>query len=82
MSGIITPTILAENAEQYKEQVERVSGFAERVHIDITDGEFAPTLTVSVPELWGQGILRKYICELSWRDCTPLSSMSMDESLL
>jgi len=52
MSGIITPTILAENAEQYKEQVERVSGFAERVHIDITDGEFAPTLTVSVPELW------------------------------
>lgn len=52
MSGIITPTILAENAEQYKEQVERVSGFAERVHIDITDGEFAPTLTVGVPELW------------------------------
>ncbi len=52
MSGIITPTILAETAEQYKEQVERVTGFAERVHIDLSDGEFAPTFTINVPELW------------------------------
>ena len=28
------------------------TGFAERVHIDLTDGEFAPTFTVSIPELW------------------------------
>ena len=52
MSGVITPTILAETAEQYKEQVERVTGFAERVHIDLSDGEFAPTFTISVSELW------------------------------
>ena len=52
MSGVITPTILAESAEQYKEQVERVTGFAERVHIDISDGEFAPTFTIGVPEMW------------------------------
>jgi ribulose-phosphate 3-epimerase len=52
MSAVITPAILAENAAQYKEQVDRITGFAERVHIDISDGEFAPTLTVSVPELW------------------------------
>ncbi len=52
MSAVLAPTILAENPEQYKEQVERITGFAERVHIDITDGEFAPTFTVSVPELW------------------------------
>src|SRR5690606_26408053 len=24
----------------------------ERVHIDLTDGEFAPTFTVGVPDLW------------------------------
>ena len=51
MSAVITPAILAENAAQYKEQVDRITGFAERVHIDISDGEFAPTLTVSIPEL-------------------------------
>ena len=52
MSAVITPAILAENAAQYKEKVDRITGFAERVHIDISDGEFAPTLTVSIPELW------------------------------
>ena len=55
MSAVITPAILAENAAQYKEQVDRITGFAERVHIDISDGEFAPTLTVSIPELWAPG---------------------------
>lgn len=52
MSSVIAPAILAENAQQYKEQVDRITGFAERVHIDLTDGEFAPTFTVSIPELW------------------------------
>lgn len=52
MSAIIAPAVLAETAEQYKEQVERITGFAERVHIDLTDGEFAPTLTVGVADLW------------------------------
>ena len=55
MSAVITPAILAENAAQYKEQVDRITGFAERVHIDISDGEFAPTLTVSIPELCRRG---------------------------
>lgn len=52
MSAIIAPAVLAESAEQYKEQVERITGFAERVHIDLTDGEFAPSFTVGVSELW------------------------------
>jgi len=52
MSSVIAPAILAENAQQYKEQVDRITSFAERVHIDLTDGEFAPTFTVSIPELW------------------------------
>ena len=52
MSAVIAPAILAENAAQYKEQVDRITGFVERVHIDISDGEFAPTLTVGIQELW------------------------------
>ncbi len=52
MSSVIAPAILAENAQQYREQVDRITGFAERVHIDLTDGEFAPTVTIGIPELW------------------------------
>lgn len=52
MSAVIAPTITAENAEQYKNQVERISGFAELVHIDISDGEFAPVFLTGIDELW------------------------------
>ena len=51
-NSVIAPAILAENAEQYKEQVDKITGLVERVHIDISDGEFAPTLTVGISELW------------------------------
>jgi ribulose-phosphate 3-epimerase len=50
--SIIAPTITAENADDYKAQIERVHTFADRVHIDITDGEFAPTFTLSAAQIW------------------------------
>lgn len=50
--AVIAPAILAENGLQYKEQMERVKDFAERVHIDIADGEFAPSFTVGSNETW------------------------------
>ena len=43
---MIAPAILANTPEDYKAQIERLHGFAERVHIDVTDGEFAENLTV------------------------------------
>lgn len=52
MSAVISPSILAETPEAYKEQVDRITGFAERVHIDVTDGLFAPTQTVGLRDLW------------------------------
>lgn len=48
----IVPAILADNLQEYNLQVEKVKTFAKRVHIDITDGEFAPSFTVSESELW------------------------------
>lgn len=51
-NAVVAPAVLAESAERYKEQVERITGFAERVHIDVTDGQFAPSLTVGIQELW------------------------------
>ena len=50
--SVIVPAVLADNAMMYKEQMDRITGFAERVHIDITDGEFAPTFTVGIADLW------------------------------
>lgn len=49
---VIAPAILADSADDYKLQVQRVHTFAERVHIDIADGEFAPTFTVGAAQVW------------------------------
>ena len=50
--SIITPAILATNPDEYKAQVETIFPFAERVHIDVTDGEFAPNLTLPETQIW------------------------------
>ena len=50
--SIIAPAILATTPEEYKSQVEAIFPFAERVHIDITDGEFAPNLTLPETQIW------------------------------
>ncbi len=48
----IVPALLCETADDYKATVERLHPFAKRVHIDLTDGEFAPTFTVGVNQIW------------------------------
>ena len=50
--AVIAPTILTESEDDYRNTVERLHGFAQRVHIDLADGEFAPTFTVGVNQLW------------------------------
>ena len=50
--SVIAPAILAENPDDYKAQAERLHPFAQRVHVDITDGEFAPTFTVNAAQVW------------------------------
>lgn len=50
--SVISPTITVETAEEYKLAVERLQPFAQRVHIDISDGEFAPTFLLSENQLW------------------------------
>ncbi len=48
----IAPALLADSVDTYKEQAERLHVFAKRVHVDVTDGVFAPSFTVSVDQLW------------------------------
>lgn len=49
---VIAPAILAENAELYKQAIDKVQPFAQRAHIDVSDGEFAPTFTIGMNEIW------------------------------
>ncbi len=48
----IAPAILATTPEEYEQQISRLHGFVERVHIDITDGEFAQNLTIPETQVW------------------------------
>lgn len=58
MNATISPTILAEDAAAYQQQIETVSQFAARLHIDIADGSLAPTHTVGIDEIWWPGGVR------------------------
>lgn len=48
----IVPTITAENPHTYREQIERVQDFAERIHIDLMDGRFTPNTSININQVW------------------------------
>ena len=52
MSAQIAPAVTVETTEQYKDAMEKIHQLADRVHIDISDGEFAPTFLVSPNDVW------------------------------
>lgn len=52
MKTVICPTVTAYEPHQYREQIERASKFAERIHIDLMDGEFAPTVSPDLLQVW------------------------------
>lgn len=50
--AVICPTVTAFNPHEYRAQMERLIPFAERIHIDLMDGEFAPTKSPSLEQIW------------------------------
>lgn len=48
----ICPTITAYDSVEYKLQINQVVAFAERIHIDLMDGEFAPTKSPELSTIW------------------------------
>ncbi len=50
--SIICPTITAYSTDEYAQQMRQVMDFAERIHIDFMDGDFAPTKSPTVREAW------------------------------
>lgn len=50
--SIICPTVTAYNLEQYNLQIAKLSPISKRIHIDLMDGHFAPSLSPNVQDLW------------------------------
>lgn len=50
--SVIAPAITVETEDQYRESIERIKSFAQRVHVDVSDGEFAPVFMVEPSKLW------------------------------
>lgn len=54
--SVIVPTVMVETIDQLRESTTRLQPFARRVHIDLSDGEFAPTFLLSESQLfWPEG---------------------------
>jgi ribulose-phosphate 3-epimerase len=57
----IAPTVTAYDLHEYREQVQRILPFAERVHIDLMDGDFAPTKSPALDQIW---LPHELVCDL------------------
>lgn len=49
---IVCPTVLSDSIDDYNAQLNRVSGFAKRIHLDMADGVFAPSKTIDIRDMW------------------------------
>lgn len=63
----VTPTITAENPHVYREQIERVEGFAHTIHIDLMDGEFTKNTSVTPDQVWWPDTLKASV-HLMYKD--------------
>ena len=50
--AVICPTVTAFSEHEYKVQVLRLQPFADRIHIDLMDGRFAPTVSPDLGHIW------------------------------
>jgi ribulose-phosphate 3-epimerase len=50
--AVICPTITATGPHDYRQQMELVEPFARRIHIDMMDGQFAPTKWPELDQIW------------------------------
>lgn len=56
--SVICPTITAYSVDEYRRQLHNLKAFAKRIHIDLMDGDFAPTVSPSISEsVWPKSML-------------------------
>ncbi len=51
----ICPTVTVETADDYRKQIELLEPFANRFHIDMADGDFAPRKLLGFDQIWWRG---------------------------
>jgi ribulose-phosphate 3-epimerase len=49
--AVVCPTVTAKTVDEYREQIELVSSFSSRVHIDLGDGKFTTQL-IDISDIW------------------------------
>ena len=50
--SVIVPTVTVSTPEEYKASLERIHLFAQRIHVDLSDGSFAPVVLLGVEHIW------------------------------
>lgn len=50
--AVICPTVTAFDTHEYRAQIERLVPFADRIHIDLMDGQLAPTVSPDLSNIW------------------------------
>ncbi len=58
MQPTICPTVTASDLETYRQQIERITEFAVRIHIDLSDGTLSPSKLLDVSNVWWPGGIR------------------------
>ena len=48
----LVPSILTDNKQDYRAQIEKINIFTRRVQIDVTDGIFVPNQTLDITNVW------------------------------
>ena len=54
----ICPTVMGSTEEEYRSQIQTVTEFATRIHIDLADGDLAPTKLIAIDKVWWPGGVR------------------------
>lgn len=74
---VICPTITAYSPQEYKQQMEKVAGFAHRIQIDLTDGRFTKEKTVEPEHAWWIAGVKADI-HLMYKDPWPAAQIVME----
>lgn len=50
--AVICPTVTANDPHEFRLQMERIATFSSRIHVDLMDGDFAPTVSPTLKQIW------------------------------
>lgn len=51
-NSVVVPTVLVDNTKTFRSAIEQIKTFTTRLQIDITDGKFTDSKTVSLDQVW------------------------------